>query len=501
MKKNVLSIGCTLLVVFIFLSGCTTPHFTSDNGQTSTLPGVDSWVGWSQHHDVHGFSVYIPEEWSVDVDDTGLIRIGEHPLESTGDLVFIWTIVLREQHTEAEFFDELVSLLQAFIPTLQVTNERYVSEYSTYVGSILYGEYIGILTLSMNDTAACLCGLAAEESQYNTSLDNLIRVLYSFEYTPELMDPGTVGIVQMEPWADPNEGAFTIDIATDWIVEEGSGLIRPYIDACYRVYAHSPDGEHGFLFESPYDYIFVEPTWTLEMSGFTQGTLYDLSGGLFRPMMVWEYLDASEYIQEFLEPVFEQDGVIGQGVINRPDIVSSYTELPWVSEVSAAEETFANSSMTHVCVASDQRQVSDGIGVWAVSLAYYWAPTEDIELVEKIVDEMIDSFQLDSTWAANEQQQVAQRVGIINEAGSDIADSITSTFATRSESLERTSRKFSNAILGLEDVYDPETDEQWTVPSGSDHYWRNIYGDIYGTGLYTPPTYNDDWKELYCPNC
>jgi hypothetical protein len=501
MKKQLLIIGTTLLLISVAFSGCTNAPLDSGNGGTSGPPSVSSWVGWSKHSDNHGFSVYTPQDWSIDVNSSGLIRIGEKPTLSTGEMVFIWTMVLNEQKTEEELFDEIVALLETFIPELQVTSERHVSEYGAYVGTIEYGDYIGVLILSINGSDACLSGLAAHEDRYNESLNNLIRVLYSFNYEPELMDPDVVDIVQMGTWTDPNEVAFTIKIPKNWIVEDGSGLIRPYIDACYRVYASSPDGTSGFLFESPYGYIFVEPTGVLEMSGFTEGSLYDLSGGLFRPMKVWHYLDASGYINEILEPVFEQQGTVGQGVVNRPDIVSSYSALPGISEVTAAEETFIDSLGVHVCVVSDQRQESGGIGIWAVALVYYWGPTDDIELVEKIVNETIDSFQLDPTWAANEQKQVALRGGIISQTGDDIANAINSAFKTRSETLDRTAHKFSNAILSLEDVYDPETGEHWTIPSGSNHYWSDVYGDVYSTGSYTPPTYSDDWMELYCPNC
>jgi hypothetical protein len=501
-KKSLSKIFVLFVAIVSFtavFSGCTNTPLDKGNGG---LPNIDSWAGWSKHNDNHGFSAYIPAGWSVDVDKSGLIRIGENPTEDAGDMVFMWTMKLNEQETEANLFNETVLLLQNFIPGLQVTSKRYVSNYSMYVGTMKYGEYMGVLMLSINGTDAYFTGLAAQEDEYNESLDKLIRVLYSFNYEPELMNPDTVGIVQMETWTDPKEGAFTIKIPSDWVVEEGSGLIRPYIDACYRVYAYSPDGTRGFLFESPYQYIFAEPTWVLEMSGFSEGSLYDLSGGLFRPMMVWHYLDASGYITEMLEPVFEQQGAVGQGVINRPDIVSSYIALPWVlSEVTAAEETFIDSSTIHVCVVSDQRQVSGGIGVWAVALAYYWAPDDDIELVEKIVSEMIDSFQLDPAWAAREQEEVLERLGIISETQDDIANTINSAFKTRSETLDRTSHKFSNAILGIEDVYDPDTGEHWTVPSGSSSYWRDVYGNVYGSGSYAPPTYNDNWKELICPNC
>jgi len=134
-------------------------------------------------------------------------------------------------------------------------------------------------------------------------------------------------------------------------------------------------------------------------------------------------------------------------------------------------------------------------------MIHYWAPENDLELVAKIANDMLLSFKLNETWAANEQKQVAIRTGIINEMGDEIANIVKSTFNYRDQVMDETSKKFSNAILGVEDVYDPETGEHWTVPSGASSYWRDVYGNVYASGSYSPPTYNDNWKELYCPNC
>jgi len=225
-----------LFVVFVFLiaafSGCTD---TKLNNGTGGPPSVSSWASWSKHSDSHGFSLYKPNGWSVDVDDSGLIRIGENPTDNIGDLVLIWTMALNENKTEAELFDETVNLLQNFIPDLEVTSERYVSNYNMYVGTIRYGDYIGMLMLSINGTDAYFAGLAAREDEYNESLDKLIRVLYSFNYEPELMNLDAVGIVQMNTWADPTEEAFTIDVPKGWTVSSDSGITRPYLDAAVRI--------------------------------------------------------------------------------------------------------------------------------------------------------------------------------------------------------------------------------------------------------------------------
>jgi len=507
----------TLVVLVIFVSGCTdlpsgqgcgngiceegesASDCPSDCGALGGAPNPDQWAGWSKHEDQHGFSLYIPQDWSVEVESNGLISIGENLAQGTGAMAFVWTIVLNEGTTEEELFGQLTSSISALLPGLQVTGERYVEEYDSYVGKVEYGDYVGVLSISIDNTNAYLSGLVVPKDQYNESIDKLIRVLYSFQYEPDAMDPDSVGVVQMETWTDPNEGAFSLNVPKGWTVEEGSGLVRPYIDAGYVMHVTSPDGTMGVYVANPYRYIFVVPNWVLEMAGFVEGTEYDPSGGLSQPMLVWHYIDASDYIHDFIEPLFSDCDF--RGVNSRNDLAASYQGAPWITEVTAAEERFTCPEAIETIVVLDTYYNLAGTEMWATSLMEYWAPEDKVELMEKIVNEMQETFRIDPEWAAEEQKQVAQRVGIISQTGSEINDMIMSSFELRSQTQDETLHQFSNAILGIEDVYDPDTGEQWTVPSGSEHYWQDIYGDIWGTDTYQPPTYNDDWKELYCPDC
>ena len=466
-------------------SGCTDFLNTGTGGP----PGIDSWTGWSKHSDNHGFSVYMPEGWSVDVDESGLIRIGENPTENVGDIVFMWTMALNEQKTEADLFDETVALLQKFIPDLQVTGERNVSNYSVYVGTMKYGDYIGVLMLSINGTDACFTGLAAQKDQYNASLDKLIRVLYSFNYEPELMNSDAVGIVQMENWADPTEGAFTIDVPKGWTISSDSGITRPYLDAAVKIVVSKDD--MGISIEQLHPPLYYTPNWVLDLSGYPVGSSY--GGGI-----VMSYHNAEQYAEELLADELGLNAPVN--VIDRSDLLSKIYAAPWIQETTAAEATFENGIVHKVLIGDEYYKLGE-IGMWAISMVHYWASESDLELVAKIANEMLLSFKLDDEWAKNEQKQVAIRTGLINELGDDIAKIVKSTFEYRDQVIDEASKKFSNAILGIEDVYDPETGQHWTVPSGSSSYWRDVYGNIYGSGSYAPPTYNDNWKELICPNC
>jgi hypothetical protein len=488
-KKSLSKIFVLFVAIVSFtaaFSGCTNTPLDKDAGG---LPSVDSWTGWSKYNDNHGFSTYIPAGWSVDVDDGGLIRIGENPTGNAGDMVFIWTMALNEQKTEAVLFDETVVLLQNFIPGLQVTSERYVSNYSVYVGTMSYGDYIGVLMLSINGTDAYFTGLAAKEDQYNASLDKLIRVLYSFNYEPQLMDPDDVGIVQMGTWTDPREGAFTINIPTGWTISSDSGITRTYLDAAVKIVVSKDD--LGISIEQLHPPLYYTPNWVLDMSGFTEGSSY--GGGI-----VMSYHNAEQYAEGLLADELGLDAPTD--VIDRSDLLSKIYAAPWIQEKTAAEATFENGAVHKVLIGDEYYELS-GIGMWAVSMIHYWAPEDDLELVAKIANEMMLSFVLNATWAENEQIQVAARVGIINQMGDDIAKIVKSTFEYRDQVMDDASTKFSNAILGVEDVYDPETGQHWTVPAGSSSYWRDVYGNVYGSGSYAPPTYSDNWKELICPNC
>jgi len=251
-------------------------------------------------------------------------------------------MALNEQKTEAELFDETVSLLQTFIPGLQVTGERYVSNYSMYVGTLSYGDYIGVLMLSINDTDAYFIGLAAREEEYNESLDKLVRVLYSFNYEPELMDPDSVGIVQMQTWTDPTEGAFTIDVPKGWAVSSDSGVTRPYLDAAVKLVVSK--GDMGISIEQLHPPLYYTPNWVLNMSGYTEGSYY--MGGL-----VLSYHNAKQYAEQLLAGELGLDAPVD--VTDMSDILSNIYSAPWIKEKTAAEATFEN-GLVHTHLVGDE---------------------------------------------------------------------------------------------------------------------------------------------------
>ncbi|MCX6806811.1 MAG: hypothetical protein NT135_01675, partial [Candidatus Berkelbacteria bacterium] len=79
---------------------------------------------------------------------------------------------------------------------------------------------------------------------------------------------------------------------------------------------------------------------------------------------------------------------------------------------------------------------------------------------------------------------------------SEISDIISSTFEYRSSTQDEMADKWSDAILGVQDVYDPSTGENYTVPNTSKYYWTDGLNNVVGTDTHDSPGYYWDWKEL-----
>lgn len=301
-------------------------------------------------------------------------------------------------------------------------------------------------------------------------------------------------------FTDPAEGAFSMDVPEGWTVTEGSGIIRPYIDAGIAFEAKSPYGQ-GFFFQDPYGYIYATPNAVLEYAGFNEGSLYDPSGGYSSPMMVRGYVPAEEFASELLE----RSGIDASNVrvVERPDLLPPANAL--ITRQTAAEMTFdydyAGTAMKGTILVRTSLVEMSGTGVWSVAVMEYYAPAALMNETDLLVLDMQRSFKVNPTWAAREQQEMMRRSAILSQSQSDISEIISSTFEMRSRTMDELNDKWDNYILGIEDVYDRDTGEHYIVDSGSNYYWIDGRGNIYGTETAESPFPNEDLELLDCPGC
>ncbi|MFA5077218.1 MAG: hypothetical protein WC488_02220 [Candidatus Micrarchaeia archaeon] len=299
-------------------------------------------------------------------------------------------------------------------------------------------------------------------------------------------------------FTDPAEGAFSLAVPANWTVANGSGIIRPYIDAGVSFGASSPQ-EQAFFYQSPFGYIYATPNSLLSYAGFGEGSLYDPSGGYTKSMVVQHYMNASEFAAELVKTLNVQTANLE--IEERPELAGAVAAP--ITRQSAAEASFdyAGTDLKGVFLVKTTLVEMSGTGVWYASVAAYSSPADLMDETELNVLEMERSFEVNPQWAAREQQEVLKRAGILSQSQSDISAIISSTFEARSRSMDELNRKWDNHILGIEDVYDGGTGTHYIVDSGSKYYWADNQGNVYGTDINENPLLNEDMHPLECPGC
>lgn len=459
----------------------------SPNGTAQALT-----KGWVSYKDDRGFAVQMPESWKVNVSDWGLIRIGPDPEKADSQTTFALTMVYPQEKTKEEVLVDAKSYFDKAFSNFIISDQKNLDKYSSIISKIKYdnGDMAGVLSVTGSGKNYFLSGFAAPSNLLKDDMPDLMKTLASFNYDAKLKNPAKINnLVQMVAWKDPKEGAFTIDVPKGWTVD--GGTVRPYIDAALKIIL--TNGDKGIQVENPYPPIYTAPNEVLSFAGFKEGSHYNPSGGISQDMIVSQEKSAQDYIQTVLSKTLN---LKVDSVKPRADLVAKVPKASYITQITAAEATLGGDGKVHKVIVVEQGLTIAGIHMWTVGMTQYWAPENEISKVEQIATAMDQSFKLDPTWAKNEQVQVAKRSQIISQSGSEISDIISSTFEYRSSSQDAISEKWSDAILGVQDVYNPSTGENYTVPNNSTYYWTDGLNTVVGTDTHDSPGNYWDWQEL-----
>lgn len=486
------SIGIIILSISIVFNACTLEENKSLSPNISNLTpeNTSNDSDWITYNDPHGFSLLIPKNWNVEVHKNGIITISKPSENIKGSTVFVWTLVSDRVKDNNQILKELTPELSSLFPGFEITSQRYINKYNILACKIKCGDnYSGTLTIGLNNNNILVSGALDGKNNFTKDRADLLKILSSFKYDNSIKDSSKFSSeIQLIPWKDSNEGAFTINVPKGWNVS--GGVIRPYIDAAYTIKAES--SEMGIEYYNPYPPIYVVPNSVLSFAGFTQGSHYNPSGGIAQDMIVMKEKAAEEYIREILAVKLN---LTIKEIKNNPDLIKNIPRSQLIKNITAAEATLSGDGKEHKVFVIEQGIGTNSTSLWTVILTHYWAPEAKLDNMDKVYKAMSKSFKLDEKWVAREQAEVAKRSAIISNANTEIGNIISSTFESSSIVEDKALHNYSNAILGIEDVYDPNTGEAYQVPSGANHYWKDGY-NIVGTQTDIPPTYQDDWTEL-----
>ena len=453
---------------------------------------------WQLHDDPLGFSVRHPPNWSAEVVQNELISV-----RSADGKMFalVQPFFAHDGATAESWIGEVPEKLAAVLPNATVGEVRQVSSQPDEVTAELsfdnHGEPGRALVLCVLDgRSGMLYGVAAPARTFDKLRPVLVDVLGTFSFTtptaPVAVGGGGVSYVK---WQDPNEKAFTLEAPQGWQVT--GGLYRFHaVDVRPDVQITSPDGQMSFRIGDQDVPPYTVPSQMLDMTGFPEGSWYSSMGMTW---MIRSYVSGLDFAREYLMQHLP-DGCVDANITDerdRPDLAQPINDVYAQFNLYGASVTVSIGEVTAECQMNGQPVIAyclartmltqtPNVGIWTMDyLLYGVAPAAEQETAKAILTHIASSYQPDPDWVRRQAELSGAVADITAKMGDDILQIMRQAFEYTSQVQDDAARHWSNMILGMTDVRDPATGEEWRVANGHNYYWRK--GDIIvGTDIDRP---------------
>ena len=447
-----------------------------------------SGPGWVRTEDPSGFAVSHPEGWSVGA-ESGTVRISGEGAEA----------LVRPFFVQAQLGDDAATAV-----AVQLAGELHPSVawgpasvaapgVARAEGTSTSERAVAILTWAVSDkgTAGQLHVTTAPAGRYAELAPTLARVTGSFALHGAPVDEPAGPTY--EPWQDPVEGAFSLEVPQGWLAQ--GGTVRPssvLVQASFE--ATSADGAAVFALGDAYPF-FTEPNEVLAYAGIGEGGTYVAPDGYASPVE-W-YAPGAEFVTRYLLPERAPNAEV-TGFVDRPDLAQQLATIGINRyDVGEVEYRFTRDGRPYVGGALAVTELlAGGVGTaWHVWRLYmYEAPEERSSEAIGSLLHAAETFAIDPEWARMQAEITAEQSAIIAEMGEAVSDAIVEGYEGRQATLDALAERRANAMLEVEDVADPLTGETIHVESGSEYYWVDPQGTIVGTDVHAAP--DVDFREL-----
>jgi hypothetical protein len=476
------------------------PVFFQRDSESIVIPS-----DWVTHQDPKGFTISHPRGWKVLANSpSGRVElVGGRNLQVT-----IWPLFIAVELTGSSASDVLTRLTGRALRDVQwdppemmtqaAVRQRGISEKRQAVAILSWGK-------SGQGTALFFYLLVAPPDDYRDQEETFAAILSSFNITGGGGTRSQNEEVIYVPWEDPREKAFSFEIPEEWQVN--GGLFRAASTDPHPAFvAFSPNGKIRITGGDSGIPTFMEPSPALETSGVYEGSWYSAANGT--RLMVRRFPAPTDFVKDYIAAAVAHDcsGLSFDSVRDRVDAAkaintmgSLYTNPAVIPSRYAGEAAFS-------CRLNDQwmggyyfveliRTPTEGGVFWAVEYIYgYIAPKEDQEQAQSTLEHLLNTFQLRPEWAAKQHTLSPTTPQLAGRISEQIASVISDAFQYRGKTDLELSRRWENAVLGMEDMVDPLTGQQIKLESGSDYRWLGQGGgEAPSTALVRPAV---DFREL-----
>jgi hypothetical protein len=369
----------------------------------------------------------------------------------------------------------------------------------------------GVALCFKQEGRGVLYAIASRRDTWSREEPLMKKMLSAFFYSGggQQGDGGREGgsaLPAMVEWRDPLEGAFSCPVPRGWTVEGGLRRFSA-LDTRMEVVATSPDGRIVVRVGDASIPPFELPT----QFGISQGLR---EGGWFSPdgvnrLLIMRYVPSTAFLTELYFPprVGPIRNVQGKDF---PE-VSMQVAAQWQSagmrarvdtgEISfeAAASGGARKGYAICQTLLHPKPTTPDAGVWFVTAfnSYLAAPSSE-PVARAVLARMVLGLRWNPAWQTQQAQTNARVTEINRQTHEEISGIINRTWEERTRSQDRSRENWSQAFRGEVRIKDPATGERFSVPSGSNYYWRVGAGpDIVGTQTSDRPTMPNHWvKEM-----
>ena len=481
---------------------------------SASMAQARSWAGsgWSDFEDQDaGIQLKHPDDWQVRI-DRKILRT--HLRGPDGEEVVIWPVFIENTRAAARGLNReaateiLTKLLREIWPENQVSS---LSEGGSNFVRVRDTRSLAALSWHnfLNGTAGYLYAVNAPTAQLHNASNTAAKIFESFkargpvEGSAATTDPRLSWV----RWHDPTEGAFSIEVPRDWTTK--GGISRPAaVDLRVAWETTSPEGDIRITGGDASLPTFMVLNPTMQMGGYREGSWYTPGYGV--QLMVRRYQTGLQFLTGYIS---ERMAKTCSGPVeftlkrNLPQLSQQVTTLfqqyGLPSSLNYGDVAFRctqrnGGPVKGYYVAATQLNTAGGVQQWKVEvLLGYLAAVEKAPLAHQIYTKIVNSGQTNPDWHRRQGTFIEGITNIVSGTNAAIAKTIRTVGERQSRSLDALSIARSNTTLGLEDVVDTATGQQYKVESGSNFYWLNNRGQYIGTETYSLP--DIDFRELTRP--
>jgi hypothetical protein len=416
---------------------------------------ADGAVEWRRHEE-RRFSLEAPAGWSVATDARGRVTV----TGTRSERIVFWPFFVPRRLSEDQARSVARELAAKAVP--EATWDEPAAGRPGVVrvgGRSDAGRITGALTYtgSRVGTAGQLFLATASEEAFEQESATFARILATFE--PHGARVARHAARRFERWADPVEGAFSVEVPAGW--STSGGTERPSnLLAQATVNTTSPDSKITAVMTDALP-VYVEPSQLLETAGIYEGGSYVDPSGYASP--VRRYARGAAYVTDYVIPKYAHGARVVR-VRNRRDLarqlatygINTYDVGEVEYRIARAGQPYTGGAL---CITE---RISTGAYVaWHVwRLFIVEAPSDRYDEGVAAIGRLAASFR--GYWA-------------------------------RQDTYDALAERRSRATLEVEDLTDSDGNT-YRVESGSSYYWIAPNGTIVGTDTDTRP--DVDFDEL-----